>query len=77
MPIQLPDDLVVADFVEIQKIDFEPGSKRRMFSMYNVEMPINLWSIIKILVAQQLEPMAAYVVRFADNLFNLGWEVFS
>src|SRR5439155_9166906 len=51
MPIQLPDDFVVADLIEIEKINFEPGPKRRTCSVYNVEMPINLGAIIKIFVS--------------------------
>jgi hypothetical protein len=76
MPIQFPDDFVVADLIKIKKIDFEPRLKRGTFSVHNVEMPINLRAIIKILVSQQGESMAANIVGFADNRFNFRGKVF-
>ena len=52
VPVQLPDDLVIAHLIEIKKIDLEPGFKGRTFSVYHIAMPINLQAIVEIFVSQ-------------------------
>src|SRR5208337_4701752 len=47
MTVQFPDDLVVADFMKIQKIDFEPWPQRAARAMNGIGMPIDVGAIVE------------------------------
>src|SRR5580698_5552 len=59
VPIQFPGNLAVADLQKIEVANLEPGPKRRAFVVNTVVMPIDLGSIIEILIPQQIETVAA------------------
>ena len=75
MAVQFPGDLVVADDSEVKKRNFEPRDKWRAFAVHAIEMPIDLESIIEVLVAEQAKTMLADFVGLADDCLSLIGQV--
>src|SRR5260370_29757813 len=74
MPVQFPNDLVVSYFVKVEKIDLEPGSKRSPPPVHDIEMPVDLGSILQISIAEKAKAMGTNLVGFAYNLCRLRAE---
>ena len=45
MPVQFPDDLVVADHGEIKKRNLEPRIQRRTLAVHRIEMPVDVFEM--------------------------------
>src|SRR5438477_5565782 len=65
--VQLPCDLGVPDFLEIQVTNLKPGLAWTAFLVDQIEMPVDLRAIIQILVSQQVESMSANSFRAGHN----------
>ena len=73
MAIEFPWDLVVADRGEFKKGNPEPRIERRPIAVNDVEMPIDFLSVIKGVIAEETETMAANLVGFPQNFsYNVG-----
>ena len=70
MAVQLPDDLVIAHRLKIQKRNSIPRRQRTALSMNNIEMPVDFVSIAKAAKSQQAELMAADALRFTNDVLD-------
>ena len=52
MAIQFPDNLVIADRVEVEEVDPEPWPERNLFSVHRIKVPVDFRSEIQVLVSQ-------------------------
>ena len=75
MPIQFPDDFVIANFGEVEKINFKPGFKWGALAVYWIKMPIDLRAIIEVCVAKQRETVIANFVCFLKYQFSLRSQI--
>src|SRR5436190_22225897 len=55
MPIQFPDDFVIANFGEVEKLNLKPGLKWGALAAYWIHMPIALRAIIEVRATKQRE----------------------
>ena len=60
--IQFPDDLVVPNHRKIEEGNLEPWGIWRALSMDAIQMPVDLRSIVEILIAEQVEAVRADAV---------------
>ena len=67
VPVQLPDDLVVAHRIEIEEGDAEPGRVRCSAAVDRVEMPVDFAAEIESLVAEQVEAARADLFGLTDD----------
>src|SRR5262249_35973979 len=70
LAIQFPRNLVVADFVEVEKSNFVPRLKRSTFAVDGIEVPVDLLAIVEIAITEQTEPMLQDFVRLINRVFN-------
>ena len=72
MPVQLPDDLVVADEGVVEVINPAPVSERRPPSGDRVEVPVHRLAEEQSSVPEEIEAAAAHGVRGAHHLVPDG-----
>src|SRR5262249_27257412 len=70
MPIQFPDDLLVADKLGIEIVDLAPMQKRNAFSGYRLKVPLNRIAKTKVLVAKQIKLAFTESICLIDELLN-------
>src|SRR5689334_2650510 len=66
MPVQLPDQLMIADQSGVEVIDSAPVHRRRALGGERLQMPVDRL-VAKSFVPEQIEPPATYRVRAGDN----------
>src|ERR1700730_17248363 len=69
VPVQFPDDFVIADFPFIYKIYFYPGLQRAVLCMNWIKVPIDVRPVVESLVPEQVKLMPTNVVRLVDDAF--------
>src|SRR5271170_4355165 len=72
MAIQLPRDLAITHFVEIQIAHLVKQLLRSSLPVNKVEMPVNYRAIVEIFVAQQVEAMLADFLRLVNDPLSLA-----
>ena len=72
MPIQLPNNFAVAHLFEAEVMNLEPKLSRCSLTVDPIEMPVNLLAVIEVLIAKQIETMAADLLCAADNFVCLS-----
>jgi hypothetical protein len=59
---------MIAYLRKIQKANLEPRFQRSAFSVDCVEMPIDFWTVLDILVSQETKAMLKNSVRLTDKV---------
>ncbi len=77
MAIQFPDDLVIADFLEIKKIDFEPWLQRTLLSMNGIGMPIDFPSVIDLVVSKEMKFVSTDAIGLANDALGFLRQMFA
>ena len=72
--IQLPDDFGISNFGEIKILDLEPWLPRGTFTVNNVQVPIDLWTVVQLLISEQIELMFANRFGAPYCLLCLLWQ---
>ena len=71
LPVQLPDDLVVADLLEVEESDLVPGPAGRALGVYGVELPVHFRSVVQGVEAQDVEAVLRDPPRLLDDAVRL------
>src|SRR5947199_4796426 len=67
VPIQFPNNLVIANQAEVEIGNFEPRQQGTPFLVDWIPMPIDGSNVIDLRITQQLKSMSANFVGFAKN----------
>jgi hypothetical protein len=67
VPVKFPGNFAIANLLEIEIVDFEPGPAWPAFAVDNVEVPVNAGAIVKIGVTEQIEPMLTQFMGLGYN----------
>jgi hypothetical protein len=76
MAAQFPRDLCIPNLIEVQVRDTEPGAERSALAMNGIAVPIDLRTILHVLVPEQVELMAANPVSTYCELSRQVGQVF-
>ena len=71
MTVEFPGNLRVSHFCEIEILYLEPGFAWSTLAMHHIRVPVDLRTIIEILVAQQVETMAANFFCLENDVVRL------
>src|SRR5437868_6472644 len=69
--VQLPSDFGVANFVKIQEADFEPRFLWCSLTVDGVQAPIDRFSIVHVVIAEQIKAMLTYACGSLDKRVHL------
>src|SRR5215469_7117082 len=72
MPIQLPCDLAVPDFLKIEIADFVEWFLRCAFCVHRIQMPIDGFAVIQIFIPEKIKTVPAYFLCLLDNLSDFA-----
>src|ERR1700722_2991585 len=73
--VQFPGYLVVASNGEIEEVDFVPGNERHAFAVHRVEVPVDFFPVLDVVISQQSKAMAADFVGLVDAGLHLTWQM--
>src|SRR4051812_11983699 len=68
--IQLPCDLRISDFFEIEVSDFEPRFARSLLTVYEFAVPVDFRAVVETLVTEQIETVGANTFRSKNNFLD-------
>jgi hypothetical protein len=52
VPVEFPGDFGISDFLKIEKLDLKPRLAGATFAVHQVQVPVNVSSVIEILVPE-------------------------
>src|SRR6185503_14094909 len=71
MTVEFPYDFRVADFLKVQIADRVPGLLWRAFTVHPINMPIDLQTVVEVLVAKQIKSVRANLLRAGKRVVDL------
>src|SRR6266567_6630972 len=72
MAIQLPGNLAIANFLEVEIPDFVECLAGSALPVDNVQMPVDRITVFQILITEKVKTMIANLVRLAHDPRNLA-----
>ena len=70
LTIEFPNNFVVPNLAEVQKMNLVPGIERSALAMDGIKMPVNFGAVIQITIAQQPEAVLHNFICFLDHLVD-------
>ena len=70
VPVQLPGNLGIPDFFEIEIADLEPRFARSLLTVHNVAVPVDFRAVVEIRITEQIETVGANAFRSNNSFLN-------